>query len=403
MAGPPSIDNDLQQRERRYQSFAQSQVLQQNVIAPPPEDLAVVSEQVSKPLWIEGELILARRVDVAGQTVIQGCWLNWPRLRDLLSQEAAAVLDDFSLRAVTPSAGTPDSNPARLLAGLPIELIVPEAVAPVRQWSPTLVALVVAWMCLTLVAVAIGSLLFGVVSLSERRAAFVSAVTHELRTPLTTFRMYAEMLAAGMVPDEKQVDYLATLQCEADRLAHLVENVLAYARLERGGPRSQKAPTTVQELLTRARERLTARAAESGMHLDIEIDRNAEQTLLHTDTAAVEQILLNLVDNACKYAGAAADKRILLHGSRSGRQVLIDIVDHGKGIPSDVRRRLFRPFSKSAENAAGSAPGVGLGLALCRRLSRQLGGDLVCLRSDTTGTHFRLQLPIARSVVEQSK
>ena len=78
-------------------------------------------------------------------------------------------------------------------------------------------------------------LLAGVVALSERRAAFVSSVTHELRTPLTTFRMYADMLARGMVPDaERRQQYLETLRTEAERLTHLVENVLSYARLERG-------------------------------------------------------------------------------------------------------------------------------------------------------------------------
>ena len=81
-------------------------------------------------------------------------------------------------------------------------------------------------------------------SLSERRGAFVSAVTHELRTPLTTLRMYTEMLADGMVPDEpRRRSYLQTLRAEADRLGHLVENVLAYSRLERNR-RGLRAVTT---------------------------------------------------------------------------------------------------------------------------------------------------------------
>ena len=83
------------------------------------------------------------------------------------------------------------------------------------------------------------------VALSERRGAFVSAVTHELRTPLTTFRMYAEMLAEGMVPSpEARQKYLETLRREADRLAHLVENVLQYARLERGRPGGRRENVT---------------------------------------------------------------------------------------------------------------------------------------------------------------
>ena len=79
-------------------------------------------------------------------------------------------------------------------------------------------------------------LLLGALSLGKRRADFVSAVTHELRTPLTTFRMYAEMLADDMVPDpDQRREYLSTLLVESNRLRHLVENVLTYARLEARG------------------------------------------------------------------------------------------------------------------------------------------------------------------------
>ena len=82
---------------------------------------------------------------------------------------------------------------------------------------------------------AIGLVLGGALSLSERRGTFVSAVTHELRTPLTTFRLYTEMLDEGMVASgESQRNYMKTLRSEADRLGHLVENVLSFARLERG-------------------------------------------------------------------------------------------------------------------------------------------------------------------------
>ena len=83
-------------------------------------------------------------------------------------------------------------------------------------------------------ALAVGFLLMGAISLSQRRAAFISSVTHELRTPLTTFRMYTEMLVEGMASDPaKQSQYHRTLYRESDRLVHLVENVLSYARLVR--------------------------------------------------------------------------------------------------------------------------------------------------------------------------
>ena len=151
-------------------------------------------------------------------------------------------------------------------------------------------------------------LLVGVMSLSERRATFVSAVTHELRTPLTTLRMYAEMLAERMVPDEaKRRHYLRTIQVEADRLGHLVENVLAYAQLERGNPTGRLESTTPAVLVERVRERLAGRTSQAGMELVIEPHDGNTQVSVRADPGAVEQVLFNLVDNACKYASSAED------------------------------------------------------------------------------------------------
>jgi signal transduction histidine kinase len=235
----------------------------------------------------------------------------------------------------------------------------------------------VAWASLILAAAAVALLLLGVVSLSERRAAFVSAVTHELRTPLTTFRMYTEMLREGMVAGvEKEQAYLATLSLEADRLTHLVENVLAYARLEKSRAGGRIEAVRLGDLLARVKGRLGARAAQAGLELGVEAPEEALDTLVSADASAVEQILFNLVDNACKYAAGAADRRLHLESRRSRGKLELRLRDHGPGIPAADARRLFRPFSRSARDAAGSSPGVGLGLALSRRLARSMGGDL---------------------------
>jgi signal transduction histidine kinase len=111
------------------------------------------------------------------------------------------------------------------------------------------------------------------------------------------------------------------------------------------------------------------------------------------EPSAIEQILLNLVDNACKY-GADGDT-IELSVGRSGRKLELGVRDFGAGIDRRTRRRLFRPFSRSAEEAAGSAPGVGLGLALSRRLAKDLGGDLRLADADGPGAFFVLTLRLA--------
>jgi signal transduction histidine kinase len=206
--------------------------------------------------------------------------------------------------------------------------------------------------------------------------------------------MYSDMLREGMVASEEQRrEYLTTLSREAERQSHLVENVLAYSRLERGRYAGPSEEVTLEELHARVSESLAAHAQHSGMTLVTSIPPGIGQVGLKVDRSAVERILFNLVDNACKYARAASDRRIHLEAGSDDRVVRLTVCDHGPGIEAGEARRLFRPFHKSARDAAQSAPGVGLGLALSRRLARALGGDLHVLRDRPDGAAFCLRLP----------
>lgn len=382
-------------RNQAYQSIAQQAVVQQRLqpqapVAVPSVPLA--GEGVSQPIWIGSRLLLARRVQIGEHAVAQGCWLNWPQLHELLLAEVGSRLPPTQLIPVTAESVV---DAGRMLATLPVQLVVAEQPIGPAPMSPIRLSLWLAWSCLTLAALAVGLLLLGVIRLSERRGAFVSAVTHELRTPLTTFRMYAEMLAEDMVPDAGQRrSYLQTLRAEAERLSHLVENVLAYARLERGRRHGKDERLTLQELLDRVEPRLRDRAEQAGMTLLVQADPPSRAAAVRTNISAVEQILLNLVDNACKYAGGAEDRRIELQLEAADRVARLRVSDHGPGIADRAPRDLFRPFSKSAQQAAHSAPGVGLGLALCRRLARDLGGRLEAERRAGPGASFVLKLPL---------
>ena len=107
----------------------------------------------------------------------------------------------------------------------------------------------------------------------------------------------------------------------------------------------------------------------------------------------VGQILTNLVDNACKYAAGGTDAKLEVRALRRGPLLVLRFQDHGPGISGDERRRLFRPFHKSAARAAGGVPGVGLGLPLSRRLARSMGGDLRLTDSGPRGgAAFELSL-----------
>lgn len=394
-----SARNESEWNVRMSQQAAQQeQVLQANVMAPAAalkqrrdgsaED--AVAEGVMRPLWAGDALVLARRITVDGRSYVQGCWLDWPAIRkDLLAQ----IPDLFELTDLRPEpAAGADSR--TMLAALPARLVPGRALnQPPPRPSAIRLSLAVAWGCVLAAAAAFGALLAGIISLSERRAAFVSSVTHELRTPLTTFRLYTDMLAGDMVPDPgKRRSYLQSMGAEADRLAHLVENVLAYSRVERGRAAAPAAETTAGALLDAVRERLAQRAAQAGMEICVEGRREAMELRLVTDRSAVEQILFNLVDNACKYACGAADRRIHVMLFAGRGCAVLRVRDHGPGISASDRRSLFRPFSKSAQRAANSAPGVGLGLALSRRLARHLGGSLEYGPAPDGGAVFDLRL-----------
>jgi two-component sensor histidine kinase len=349
-----------------------------------------------QPVWLGSILLLARKVFLDGEEVVQGCWLDWEALRKAM---LAGIVDLLPEADLEPASELRVKDGERRLASLPVQLVpgrVPTDASPAR--SPVLYSLGVAWACVILGAGAVAALLAGAVALSERRRGFVSAVTHEMRTPLTTFRLYTEMLAGGMVRDEgKRRSYLERLRAEAERLGHLVENVLAYAKLESGRARRKFERVAVGAVVERARERLDERTRRDGMQLAVEVAGDAGAAQVEIDAAAVEQILLNLVDNACKYAASAAVRRVHLTVAGAGqRSVSITVRDHGPGISRRGARRLFRPFGKSVDDAARSAPGVGLGLALSRRFAREMGGDLRLDASSSGGAAFVLRLPVAR-------
>lgn len=353
-----------------------------------PED-----EAAMRAVWVGDTLLLGRRVRLEGREYVQGCWLDWPRLRTWLLGQVRDLLPSAALEPVR---GREAQGDGRMLAALPVRL-VPGKAPGGGYASGTLstlpVVLMVAWSGVLLAVVAVVALLVGVVALSERRGAFVSAVTHELRTPLTTFRMYTEMLAAGMVPDEgRRREYFDILHREAERLSHLVENVLAYARIERGRAPARLERVAVDAMLERMTERLAQRAAQAGMELCVDVPGGVA---VLTDASAVEQVLFNLVDNASKYAAPAVDRRIHVECEQRRGRVGLAVRDHGPGVDAATARRLFEPFSKSVQTAAKTAPGVGLGLALCRRLARSMRADLRHERVPGGGARFVLWLPSA--------
>jgi K+-sensing histidine kinase KdpD len=143
------------------------------------------------------------------------------------------------------------------------------------------------------------------------------------------------------------------------------------------------------------RERFESRLATAGMSLKMDFDTPAAVEKVRVDAAAIEHILFNLVDNAAKYAVGGEPPVLEISVEKKPRFLAVRVADHGPGIPAAEHRRIFRAFHKSAREAAETRPGVGLGLALSRRLARNLGGDLICGPAAGRGALFILSLPLS--------
>lgn len=359
---------------------------------------SVRAEGFPRPLWIGKELFLLRPMtwQSAGarrEKGIEGVWLDVEQLRSTLLSEIRDLLPQANL---VPAIGA--GSDGLVMASLPWKLQAEEASISGEVPRPIMISLLAGWIAVGLAIVAASLLVRGIMRLSERRASFVSAVTHELRTPLTTFRLYSEMLEAGAVKEEKKAEYLHVLSREADRLSHMVENVLAFSRIEQGSAREVVKETTLHELIGTMQGRFESRLEEAGMSLSIGMKEPAALLPIRVNAAVVEHILFNLVDNASKYASSGRSAVLEISVAQvTPEKIAIHVRDHGPGVLASELKRIFRAFHKSARDAAETRPGVGLGLALSRRLARSLGGDLRCERAEGEGALFVLTLPTDRA------
>lgn len=349
-----------------------------------------------RPARFGNELFLLRHLQWKrsnGSTMrsIQGAWLDEASFKTMLLGEIVDLFPTATLVPAQPS----DAGDGLALASFPWKIAPGNGELPVTPLPRGItLTLAAGWIAAVLAILAAWLLVIGLMRLSERRASFVSAVTHELRTPLTTFQLYSEMLETGAIKEDKRGYYFQTLRREAERLSHLVENVLAFSRIERGSARSAPGKHVAGGLIEPMLERFRGRLNEANMNLVVDMQEPAWQSTVQADPAAVEHVLFNLIDNASKYAAGSKPAEVVMEAENGGGSLKIHVRDHGEGIPPSEKKRIFRAFHKSAAAAAESRPGVGLGLSLSRRLARAGGGDLR-LEKCERGACFTLTLPAA--------
>lgn len=241
----------------------------------------------------------------------------------------------------------------------------------------------------SLSAIVIVIFAFAIVLVSEKerrisalKSEFVANVSHELKTPLALVRMFAEMLQSGRVQsDAKRQEYLEIILRESERLSALIENVLDFARLERGRGSYEFAEGDVGDAVLRAANVYRYRAEREGMRLVVEVEPNLPHA--NIDERAIQLAVVNLVDNALKYAPEGEEIRIRAVRDRRERDAIrIDVIDQGPGIAPEDRTRIFERFVRlgareaAKESTKKEAPvrGSGIGLALVKHIAVSHGG-----------------------------
>jgi two-component system sensor histidine kinase KdpD len=220
------------------------------------------------------------------------------------------------------------------------------------------------------------------------RNSLLSSVSHDLRTPLASITGAASTLLEGesRLDAGTRRDLLEALHEEADRLNRLVQNLLEMTRLESGALQLQSEWHSVEEVVGAALGRFGKALARRPVTTRVP----ADLPLVPMDDVLIEQVLINLVDNVLKYTPAGSPLEI--SAEDTGAAVLIEVADRGPGLPPGEERRIFEKFHRG--EAAPSARGAGLGLAICHGIVRAHGGRIWAENRPDGGVAIRFTLPL---------
>ena len=232
-------------------------------------------------------------------------------------------------------------------------------------------------------------------TLARQKSDFVSNVSHQLKTPLTSIRMFAELLADGRVTDPgKQRAYLQIITAESARLTRLINNVLDFARMERGEKEYRFQVCDLAAIARETADSYRPHLEANGFTLDCQVPETS--ILVNGDRDALAQVLVNLLSNAEKYSSDR--KEVMLKVTEEMTPLphaQVSILDRGVGVPRGCEERIFEKFYRAHDSLSNGIQGSGLGLTLARQIARTHGGDVVYELRNGGGSCFSLRLPIA--------
>jgi two-component system, OmpR family, sensor histidine kinase KdpD len=214
------------------------------------------------------------------------------------------------------------------------------------------------------------------------RTAILHAISHDLRSPLTAITTAGSALRAATVTDAERSELIEVIESEGARLAKLVDDLLDLSKIQAGAVSPQADWCDLHDVVASAAAHLRTDQA-------IEFALPADLPLVRADAAQLERVFSNLIENAVKFSPPGSPVRISA-GVGSGR-VTVRVTDHGRGIPSQHRSRMFEPFFRGrGESGSGS----GLGLAICRGFVEANGGQIILQAGGDRGTSFAVSFPV---------
>ncbi|MFP5298291.1 MAG: ATP-binding protein, partial [Actinomycetota bacterium] len=220
---------------------------------------------------------------------------------------------------------------------------------------------------------------------------FVAAVSHELRTPLTSIQGYVKTLLRPEMRDydpEARHSFLEAVDRQSERLRSLIEDLLVVARLDAHEVTPTWTPVRIPDVVDRVLVELRDRTASHTL-----VPQLPELPTISSDEGKIQQIITNLIDNACKYTPEGTT--VTVAAQTEGEGVTVSVIDQGEGIPADQHEKIFDRFYQVDQSSTRQVGGTGLGLYLCRRLADALGGRIWLERSDANGSVFSLWVPLS--------
>jgi heavy metal sensor kinase len=219
---------------------------------------------------------------------------------------------------------------------------------------------------------------------------FVADASHELRTPLTVLRGELESLAQDAQLRAHTRESLGSLLEEVDRLAEIVESLLALSKLDAGDTSSERVKFDLGELATTTAEQMSLLAEDKNISVTCEV---TEQVMVEGDRARMKQVVVNLLDNAIKYTPNGG--RVLLKISRNAREAILDVADNGMGIPAEALPHMFKRFFRVDDSRSREQGGAGLGLSIVKSICNAHGAAVEVTSTPGEGSRFRVRQPLA--------